>query len=247
MVSGEDPVDLASSNLGMTALKISATVLSHTLVTVETKMATKNSDLVQPSFTLPPNMLGNIDESGNAQDKSVTSTNWATNSYTSQDSDREDSRRLAARLQRHLTSSNDDDGGTSGALQNGSSVTSLSVIGSTVTNLTDPIIMTLSLPTTLLAASDLKDNATFELNCSKNETVPAREAWTSQDVARADYCGYTLDDVEVEVRGSNAKREVYCSATETYHTMDCNGTTGLINFTCKLQGPDTPHIHCETR
>ena len=188
--------------MGVSALLISPTLLGKIPVTVSTAMANNNEGTAQPSFALPPDMLSEA-MSSDAGDKTVTSVNFATNPYESQggliaveDATDDAQRRRWRRRRRLLAFGNASDTTnatkttTAGALQNGSSVTGLSVGGVKVANLTTPIQITIPLPSTA-TYNPAELNETFVLNCSANGSLPGDSVRTTEDLERADFCGYT--------------------------------------------------------
>ena len=84
----------------------------------------------------------------------------------------------------------DADTTTSGALHNGSTVTSLTIGDLEIANLTTPFVMTLALPSVAYySESDLYANLTYTLNCTRNGTLPPKNVYTTEELERAEYCG----------------------------------------------------------
>ena len=245
MVAGEEAVELISDELGVSALKISSSLLGQVPVTVSVATATKNAGGVQPSFGLPSDML-----SGSGGDFTATAINYGTNPYANQgatvasDDDEDDGgdgaqrrerreRRRRRRRRRRLLGEDDGQESTEGSLESNSTVTGLSVAGVVVSDLSSAIVITMALPT---SSDDTDDGASNEttthvLNCTKNGTVLAREV-TTEDLSRAENCGVPdLYEGNV-VRGSYLNETFYCPEADTYVTMDCNGTVGVQTYTC---------------
>ena len=121
LVAGEDATNIATESIGLTSQVISSNFLHETDsgVVVSVALPTSSSEgIITPTFTLPPNLLLlNGTDLSNEESVSVSGTSWASNPYA-------------------LIGS---------ALDNGSIVTGLSLVGLNITGLSDPIIIKLPL------------------------------------------------------------------------------------------------------
>ena len=220
LVPGEDPVTIASNNLGMTNALTSPYVLKHDDALVTATTASSNDGGVVPIFALPPDLL---DATGVASDEGVAvlATNWALNPFASESA--------------------------GAALQNGSTVTSLTIGKSSIANLTNPIVLTLPLPATALSddgaspdrrrrraqALPVEDGEVMHvLQCSNETNGTALLEATEMEVGRAEYCGY---DLLAQIRGHRDGKlpsmNVTCDDGNTY-ALKCTNATGSVSFTC---------------
>ena len=233
LVPGEDHVDVSSDNVGMRHGTISPQLISYGDFRVQANVARGGVAKSKPDFSLPNGMfdklaLGDGSAIGNSDGVGMAATSWSSNPFEAQ----------------------------GGALQNGSSVTALSMSGVSVTGLDDPIVLTLPLPTSAVEM-DVADPVTYTLNCTVGHP-PVQAGITSQDIARAAQCAEPLpgyDDVierddgyvadvwkpgleddylTVNWTRSFSNRTVYCETSDTYHLMQCTNYTGVIEFECPV-------------
>lgn len=199
-------------------------LLASTNVRVSPALSTAQTTAgcYQPSFMLP---AGTLDGQGLTlqQEESVLGTNWAANPYEAE----------------------------GGALQNGSSVTSLSVGQLNITGLSqeDPIVLTLPLAVEasyvdtsvtqrrrLARGVDDDDEATsITINCT-NITAHA-EAIVVSEMAhdRAEFCGHSLFEQSeryAKLSRRLRKRNFYCPEIGQSYEFQCQNNSGLQTFTC---------------
>ena len=72
------------------------------------------------------------------------------------------------------------------------------------------------------------------LQCSNGTNATSRKSVTSQEVGRAEYCGYDLGMGDAQDDSTLPSRNVTCEDGET-HELRCSNTTGSISFTCPAE------------
>jgi hypothetical protein len=97
-----------------------------------------------------------------------------------------------------------------------------------VSNLTTPIIVQLPLPLGTSYSSGTLEK--FQLNCSNETAIPVEV--TSLDVARADYCGYTIGNSKGQEFGTPPGAQFTCSDASQTFDVQCENSTGAIGFNC---------------
>lgn len=68
------------------------------------------------------------------------------------------------------------------------------------------------------------------MSCATNETIHY-PTYTTQDIERAAYCGYSLYDDDLDSTTEH-NVSVYCNTTGQNYTVTCANTTGEVEFTC---------------
>ena len=97
-----------------------------------------------------------------------------------------------------------------------------------MSNLTTPIVVQLPLP--LGASYSTGTLESFQLNCSNDTATPGQV--TSLDVARADYCGYSIRDPKGQERGTPPEAQFTCSDASQTFDVQCENASGAIGFNC---------------
>ena len=213
LVAGEEPVDISSTELGMTSLVIDQKQLSTGTFEVFVASAGAVSSLYPASFALPDDLLSVVgaDDDGDGS-TAVMAMSWASNPFES----------LAG-----------------GSLQANSSVTTLNVGTSAVSGLSEdkPIVLTLPLPGGATAVEGVLE--TFVLNCT-NTTADIRYEFTSLEIERAAYCNTDIgyrDDLSTStvVTSDLLSANFFCADSASAYDLQCDNTTGAIVFTCPFR------------
>ena len=221
LVSGETN-DVTSSNLGMRTSVIDSSLIGATGLSVG---AATSSDSglpsgFEPAMTLPTTFKLN-------SSVSVAAVNYGkSNPYEA----------------------------SGGTIAEGASVNAFTLNGVEVSGLSDPIVLSLPLPSSrrrrLGATSEWngtwgsKDFAqSYSVNCGGTNVTKLQATYTSQDLARAQYCGteHLLENMTEWVLHfepwTNASKDVWCNSTEEWHYMDCEDVVGVLNYTCPVYYP----------
>jgi hypothetical protein len=142
---------------------------------------------------------------------------------------------------------------TGGALADGASVNSFTFNGVEVSDLGEPIVLALPLPSSRRRRELFAWNASsfgskdfaesYSTDCGGENVTRLEAAYTTQDLARAQYCGtehLLVNQTKVVSYlepPKNGSKSVWCSSIEAWHYLDCEGRRGVINFTCPVYYP----------
>ena len=154
-----------------------------------------------------------------------------------------------------------------GAIADGASVNSFTFNGMEVSGLSDPIVLSLPLPSSrrrrlqerrrlggewngTWGSNDF--GQTYSVNCGGINVTKLQATYTSEDLARAQYCGTErllenmTEWVEYFEPWTNASKDVWCNSTQEWHFMDCEGVRGVLNYTCPRYTPASTCTYWDT-
>ena len=243
LVAGEAS-DVTSKNLGMRTSKVDPTLLATSgdsngfTIGAATSSSSGLPSSVEPSMVLPPTM--NL-----SGDVTVAAVNYGkANPYEA----------------------------LGGAIAEGSSVNAFTFNGIEVSGLADPIVLALPLPSSRRRLLEeqrrqqrrrlgtdwngtwgSKDFAqSYSVNCGGTNVTKLEATYTSEDLARAQHCGteHLLENmtewVKYKMPWVNNSKKVWCNSTQDWHFLDCEGTIGVINFTCPVWYPVSTCTYWDT-
>ena len=137
-----------------------------------------------------------------------------------------------------------------GVIAEGASINSFTLNGMEVSGLVEPIVLSLPLPSMRRRLSawngtwGSKDFAqSYSVNCGGRNRTRLEALYTAHDLSRAQFCGteHLLENMTKLTSWYepwiNASKNVWCNSTQERYFMDCEGRTGIINYTCPVYYP----------